>query len=231
MFADGVATHTFTFYLFLYGGVGHVIVGSFFLPSMDWANLPLQLFFPILLYVVVVASFIAFSLFVFATNHLPASISSLGITCQSVFSPTLGAIFLGEVVSWENVVGGVAIFAGIVIVVVAKGREGNAAAAAAEAARDGSAGKDVDGWHEARSVDIELSRRETITEGDDEHAADGSDDGSEDEAIEDVSLNANGSDADVDDEEAEGGEWDEDGYVERGGRVLSEEHSVSVQRQ
>ena len=220
MFAQGVATHTFTFYLFLYGGVGHVIVGSFFLPGVDWAHLPLQLI-PIILYVVIVASFIAFSLFVYATNHLPASISSLGITCQSVFSPTLGAIFLGETVSWENAVGGVAIAAGIVIVVVAKGREG---AAAALAAVEGEAGKDVDGWHEARQV--ELSRRETITEGQDEDDAGGSDGGSDDDT-EDVSLNAESSDVDGTEE---GREWDEDGYEERGGRVLSEERA-NVQRQ
>lgn len=217
MFAQGVATHTFTFYLFLYGGLGHVIVGAPFLPSVDWAHLPLQII-PIILYVVVVASFIAFSLFVFATNHLPASISSLGITCQSLFSPTLGALFLGEVVSWENVVGGVAIAAGIVIVVVAKGREGTAAAAAAHGAE---AGKAVDGWHEARHV--ELSRRETVTEGENEEEARQSV-----EEAEDVSLNADSSDDG--DEAAEGGEWDEDGYVERGGRVLSEERA-SVDKQ
>ena len=211
MFAEGVATHTFTFYLFLYGGMGHVIVGAFFLPSVDWANLPIQLF-PIILYVVIVASFLAFSLFVFATNHLPASISSLGITCQSVFSPTLGALFLGETVSWENVVGGVAIAAGIVIVVVAKGREGTAAQGGASGVEGG---KDVDGWHEARAV--ELSRQETVTGGDAKDEPNGSDD-----ETEDVSLNADGSDSDDD---AEGGEWDEDGYVERGGRVLSEEHA------
>ena len=220
MFAHGVATHTFTFYLFLYGGVGHVIVGAFFLPSVDWAHMPLQIF-PILLYVVVVASFIAFSLFVYATNHLPASISSLGITCQSVFSPTLGALFLGETVNWENVVGGVAIAAGIVIVVLAKGREG----AAAMAQQQGSevAGKEVERWHEARAV--ELSRQQTITEEEHEHEAGSASDDS-DEA-EDLSLNAGGSDA----EDAEGGEWDEDGYVERGGRVLSEERANATTHQ
>ena len=215
MFAEGVATHTFTFYLFLYGGLGHIVVGSFFATSVDWAHIPLEII-PIILYVVVVASFIAFSLFVYATNHLPASISSLGITCQSVFSPVLGAIFLGEVVNWENVVGGVAIAAGIVIVVVAKGREG--AAAADAAGSEQQTGKDVDGWHEARHV--ELSRRETVTEGTDGTSKS---DGESDQDAEDVSLNADSSDEEY--EAADGGEWDEDGYVERGGRVLSEERA------
>lgn len=218
MFAEGVATHTFTFYLFLYGGVGHVFVGAFFLPSLDWSAMTLQLI-PIILYVVVIASFVAFSLFVYATNHLPASISSLGITCQSVFSPTLGAIFLGETVSWENVVGGVAIAAGIVIVVVAKGKEGAAAAAllaGGGVGGEGEGGKSADGWHEARHV--ELSRRETITEGEDEHAVSDSDGVSDEADEEDVSL------ADASDSDAE----DRDGYEEKGGRVLSEERASVV---
>ena len=216
MFAQGVATHTFTFYLFLYGGLGHVIIGAFFLPGVDWAHMPLEII-PIILYVVIVASFIAFSLFVYATNHLPASISSLGITCQSVFSPTLGAIFLGEVVSWVHVVGAVAIAAGIVIVVIAKGREGAAAPGSEGGAQ---AGKDVDGWHEARAV--ELTKPGTAVEGEGEKQTCRTDSISIDET-DDVSLHTTSSDVDDDDDAAERGDSDEDGYVERGGRLLSEE--------
>ena len=220
MFAQGVATHTFTFYLFLYGGVGHVFVGAFFLPGVDFAHMPLKII-PILIYVIVVASFIAFSLFVYATRHLPASISSLGITCQSVFSPVLGAFFLGEVVTWENAVGGVAIAAGIVIVVLAKGRESVAAAAAQDAAV--CTGKDVEGWHEARHVDMELMKQQVTAEVGEKDAASSTDGNSDDEA-EDMSLHA-GSSSDTDSDVEGGGEWDEDGYVERGGRVLSEERA------
>ena len=134
LFAQGLDVRTFTFYLFLYGGVGHVLIGAFFLPSVQWSALPLSLI-PILLYTILIATFAAFSLFVFATNNLPASVSALGITLQSFFSPVLGALFLGEVITWVDALGGVAIVTGIVVVVLAKSAEGKAATAAAAASK------------------------------------------------------------------------------------------------
>jgi len=122
LFAEGMEVRTFTFYLFLYGSIGHVLIGSFFLTEVEWSALPLTLI-PIILYTVVFATFIAFTCFVYATSHLPASISALGITLQSFFSPLLAAIFLGELVSYVDILGGIAIVCGIVIVVAAKQRE------------------------------------------------------------------------------------------------------------
>jgi hypothetical protein len=126
MFAEGMNGRTFTFSLLLYGGCGHVLIGAFFLPSVPWASLPVTLL-PVLVYAVVIATFASWSLSVFATTNLPASVSSLGITLQSFFSPLLGAIFLGEVVTWVDVMGGMFIVVGIVVVVWAKGREGKQA--------------------------------------------------------------------------------------------------------
>ena len=122
MFAAGLPQPTFTFFLFLYGGVGHVLVGAFFLPSVAWSSLPLALI-PILLYTILIATFLAFSLFVFATNHLPASVSALGITLQSFFSPLLGSLVLGEVITPVDVLGGCLIVVGIVVVVLSKQSE------------------------------------------------------------------------------------------------------------
>ena len=122
MLSAGFSTHTFTFYLFLYGGVFHAIVGCFFVSSIDWSHLPLT-FIPIVLYTFFFTSFIAYSCFVYATKHLPASLSSLGIILQSFFSPLLGAIFLNEVINYIDVLGGIAIIAGIAVVVWDKHRE------------------------------------------------------------------------------------------------------------
>ena len=187
LFAEGVDARAFTFYLFLYGGVAHVLFGAFFLPSVQWSALPLTLL-PILLYVILIATFAAFSLFVYATNHLPASISSLGITLQSFFSPLLGAIFLGEVVTWVDVLGGVGIVVGIVVVVRAKSREGKQAGPVPEQVESDVMGK-VEG---SRSTDSGGS---------------GSDD-------EDAALESDGS---VGEDDGSGGEEEgEEADVERG---------------
>jgi drug/metabolite transporter (DMT)-like permease len=167
MFAEGVDVRTFTFYLFLYGGVGHVLIGSFFLPSVAWSDLPLTLI-PILLYVILIATFAAFSLFVFATNNLPASVSSLGITLQSFFSPLLGAIFLGEVITVVDVMGGIAIVIGIVIVVWAKGKEGKEAKALTEewmekeGVDDGSDSDDPELTHDDDEDEVEPEMEEEV---------------------------------------------------------------------
>ena len=122
MFSSGFCTHTFTFYLFLYGGIFHAIVACFFLSSIDWVHLPLT-FIPIVLYTCFFTSFVAYSCFVYATKHLPASLASLGIILQSFFSPLFGAIFLNEVVNYIDVLGGIAIIAGIAAVAWDKHKE------------------------------------------------------------------------------------------------------------
>lgn len=131
LFSEGIDLETFNFYLFLYGGVGHIIIGSAFAHEVAWSMLPWTII-PVFFYVSIVSSFFAFMFFVFATKHLPASISSLAICLQSFFSPTLGAIFLGESLSGLGIFGGLLIVAGIVLVVFIKSKETKAEARLAQ---------------------------------------------------------------------------------------------------
>jgi drug/metabolite transporter (DMT)-like permease len=108
-----------TFYMFFFGFFGHLVIAIPFLHTMDWLHLPTQAWIAFL-YTAVASSYIAFSLFNYANQNLPPTISSLGITLQPLFSPLLGWIFLGETLTWGHLLGAFFIVSGASLVVYAR---------------------------------------------------------------------------------------------------------------
>lgn len=116
------STITVTFYTFLTGIPWTVAVGSYFASQID-GPLP-GMWYVSVIYTILVASIAAFLLFAYAAKHLPASVSSLGISLQPFFSSVLGAMVLGDVLTYMHVIGGVFLIGGLVVVLWARSREG-----------------------------------------------------------------------------------------------------------
>lgn len=106
-----VPTATVTFYTFLFGIPGTTLIGGYFAAQMEWSKLP-AIWFGAIAYTICFASIAGFLLFSYATKHLPASASSMGVTLQPFFSSILGASILGETITFMHVVGGVFLIAG-----------------------------------------------------------------------------------------------------------------------
>ena len=127
---------TITFYTFLFGIPGTTLIALPFAVRMDWASLP-AIWFGAIAYTVLMASVVAFMLFSYATKHLPATASAMGVTLQPFFSSVLGATILGETLTYLHVIGGAFLIAGLVVVLISRSHEAKAKAAEAqrEAAR------------------------------------------------------------------------------------------------
>jgi len=123
-------TLTITFYTFLFGTVGATAVGGYFVAQIDWPHLP-AMWFVAIAYTVLFASIAGFLLFSYATKHLPATASSMGVTLQPFFSSMLGATILGELLTYMHVVGGIFLIAGLVIVLWSRQKEAKVIAAGA----------------------------------------------------------------------------------------------------
>jgi hypothetical protein len=115
-------TTTITFYTFLFGILPTTTIAAYFCTTMDWTVLP-PMWFVSMVYTVLVASIAGFLLFSYATKHLPASASSMGVTLQPFFSSILGATILGEVLTYMHIVGGVFLIGGLSIVLWSRARE------------------------------------------------------------------------------------------------------------
>jgi len=117
-----VSILAFNFWTFAYGAIGHTIIGAYFIAVQDWENTP-ALTIPAMLWTIIGATIGAYLLFTYATKHLPASVASLGVCLQGVFSPLFGMIVFGEIITVLQVLGGIAIAGGIVAVVIARRNE------------------------------------------------------------------------------------------------------------
>jgi drug/metabolite transporter (DMT)-like permease len=129
-----IPTITMTFYTFLFGIPWTTAVAAYFTTQMDWTALP-AMWFVSMIYTIAMASVAGFLFFSYATKHLPASTSSMGVTLQPLFSSLLGAIFLGEILTYMHVLGGLFLIAGMGLVVYSRVRESRREKAAAEFAR------------------------------------------------------------------------------------------------
>lgn len=117
-----IPTTTITFYTFLFAIPGTSVIAAYFAANMDWAALP-PMWYVSIAYTVAFASIGGFLLFSYATRHLPASASSMGVTLQPLTSSLLGAIFLGELLTWAHALGGLFLIAGLAIVIYSRHRE------------------------------------------------------------------------------------------------------------
>jgi drug/metabolite transporter (DMT)-like permease len=115
-------TLTITFYTFFFGQVGASLVGGYFVAQIDWAHLPIMWFVSVA-YTILFSTVAGFLLFGYATKHLPATAASTGITLQPLFSSVLGAIVLGDVITYMHIVGGLFLIAGLIIVIRARSKE------------------------------------------------------------------------------------------------------------
>jgi drug/metabolite transporter (DMT)-like permease len=153
-------TLTITFYTFLFGLVGASAVGGYFVAQIDWPSLP-AMWYVSILYTIFFASIAGFLLFSYATKHLPATASSMGVTLQPFMSSALGAIFLGELLTYMHIVGGLFLIAGLVTVLWSRQKEAESLARAALAS---AAMVAADAERRALELGVDLGQFEPIEE-------------------------------------------------------------------
>ena len=156
-----IPTITITFYTFLFGIPWTSAVAAYFTTQMDWSSLP-PMWFVSMIYTVAMASVAGFLFFSYATKHLPASTSSMGVTLQPLFSSILGAVFLSEVLTYMHVLGGLFLICGMALVVYSRVRESRKERYAAEFARL---------KEEARQDELQAQEEETIELGESRSAS------------------------------------------------------------
>ena len=175
----GVSVLTFTFLMFLVGGLCHIVFGAYWTVRVDWAAVPWYIWLGVL-YIGFGATVAAFLLYIYAASHLPASVMGLCTLCSTVFSSVLGVALLGETFTAFHALGGLLIAAGLLIVVHTKARDDRAQATKAKLAAIAAAADARTGEEEEEEEEVS---RSAARESNDAHSNDGDGDGSDDEGV------------------------------------------------
>jgi drug/metabolite transporter (DMT)-like permease len=119
---SAVPSLVFTMFVFLIGGIPNVLIGFIAAFFVDWPSVPLAAWGGVL-YLVLFGTVFAFACFAWASKHLPPSGAAMIIALAPFFTALIDSISLGEILTTTDIIGGLTIFTGLIIVIQAKSLE------------------------------------------------------------------------------------------------------------
>lgn len=105
---------TTTAYALLIGTLIYLPFGLVYAAKFDFSSVPVKGWLA-LLYIAIITSIIAYSIWFWALGRMEASKLSIFQNLQPIIATILSVLFFGEVLGWEFYIGGAMVIAGVVI--------------------------------------------------------------------------------------------------------------------